>query len=288
MFGYLTPYKPEMKIKHYDLYKSVYCGLCKVLGKQYGLWARLTLSYDCTVLTILALAVNREKVCIQRKRCTCNPLKKCDFCCGTDNGAFHFAAGVSVIMTYYKLADTITDSKGLKSFGAKILKLFFSHCHKKAAADFPQIEVDTAKMMKAQQVAEQEKAGVDGAAVPTAELISKICVQLCNEISQQPVLKEFGYYVGRWIYLIDAADDLEKDRNKGHFNPFLHTNIQNENMADYCNAVLNNTAACAIAAYDLLDLRDDFSIVLENILYDGMAMVQKRCLYEKKEKANRK
>ncbi len=286
MFGYLMPHKPEMKIKHYDLYKSVYCGLCKVLGKKYGLWARLTLSYDCTVLAILALAVNEEKICIQRKRCTCNPLKKCDFCCGTDDGAFHFAAGVSVIMTYYKLADTITDSKGLKSFGAKILKLFFLHCHKRAAVHFPQVESATAQMMQNQQTAEQTKAGIDRAAAPTAALISEICIQLCHDSARQSILKEFGYYIGRWIYLMDAADDLEKDREKGNFNPFLNTDIQN--ITDYCNAVLNNTAACAIAAYDLLDLRNDFSIVLENILYDGIAAVQKRCLYERKEKANRK
>ncbi|MGN0537916.1 MAG: DUF5685 family protein [Acutalibacteraceae bacterium] len=282
MFGYLTPHKPEMKVKHYDLYKSVYCGLCKVLGKQYGFLARLTLSYDCTVLAVLSLAVNKETVCIQRGRCVCNPLKKCEFCCGTEDGSFRLAAGISVIMTYYKLEDTATDSKGIKSFAAKFLKLLFSRCHKKAAADFPQIESDTAQMMKDQQTVEHEQVGVDRSAVPTAELISKICVQLCNENSQKPILKEFGYYVGRWIYLIDAADDLEKDKKKGTFNPFLNTDIQG-NSADYCNAVLNNTVARIIAAYDLLGLRGDFSAVLENILYEGIAAVQKRCLYPQKD-----
>lgn len=283
MFGYLMPYKPEMKIKHYDLYKSVYCGLCKVLGKQYGLLSRLTLSYDCTVLTVLGLSLNQEKVCAKKGRCVCNPLKKCVFCHGEENGVFKTASAVSVIMTYYKLEDTIADSKGIKRFGAKLLHGLFSRCHKKAAADFPKIEQLTVSMMNEQRIAEQERAGIDHAAQPSADMIAGICMCLNDEPSLQPILKEFGYYVGRWIYLMDAADDLEKDKKHHAFNPFLQAEISKQNINDYCNGVLNASAARAVAAFNLLDLRDDFAAVLENILHDGIAAVQKKCLYEEQD-----
>lgn len=276
MFGYLTPHKPEMKIKHYELYKSAYCGLCKVLGKQYGLLARLTLSYDCTVLAILALAVNDEAANIRKGRCVCNPLKKCQFCYGTEDGAFRLAAGVSVIMTYYKWTDTIADSHGIKFFGARLLRGIFARSHKKAARDFPKLEHDTVQMMSDQQNAEKSECGIDRAADPTAKLLSKICVCLCSDTAQKPILQEFGYYIGRWIYLIDAADDREKDSKKHNFNPFLNVGLPPEQIPEYCNAVLNNTIARAASAYDLLGLRGDFSAVLENILYDGTAAVQKR------------
>lgn len=283
MFGYLMPYKPEMKIKHYDLYKSVYCGLCKILGKQYGFLSRLTLSYDCTVLTILGLSLNREKVCAKKGRCVCNPLKKCVFCYGDDNGVFKIASAVSVIMTYYKLEDTIVDSKGIKRFGAKFLRKIFSHCHRKAAADFPKIEQLTLSMMNEQLIAEREQAGIDRAAQPSADMIAGVCMCLNNEPSLQPILKEFGYYVGRWIYLMDAADDLEKDKKHHNFNPFLQAEIPNQSINDYCNSVLNASASRAVSAFNLLDLRDDFAAVLENILNDGIAAMQKKCLYGEKD-----
>ena len=72
-----------MKFKDYDMYKGVYCSLCKSIGKRYGLLARLTLSYDFTFLAILRMAVRKNKVCMKKSHCSFNPMKKCYDCSGS-------------------------------------------------------------------------------------------------------------------------------------------------------------------------------------------------------------
>ena len=99
MFGYLQPFKEDLRLKDFQLYKSVYCGLCRHLGKDYGVLSRVTLSYDCTVLAMLSMSLNHEKCSVTKGRCTCNPAKKCMFC-NSDGESFAFAGAVSVSMSY--------------------------------------------------------------------------------------------------------------------------------------------------------------------------------------------
>ena len=79
MFGYIRIGKPELKVKEYDMYKAVYCSLCRELGKEYGFFTRFTLSYDFTFLALLELSLREDFCGTHRKRCVCNPLKKCNF-----------------------------------------------------------------------------------------------------------------------------------------------------------------------------------------------------------------
>ncbi|MDD6489537.1 MAG: DUF5685 family protein [Clostridia bacterium] len=283
MFGYLQPKKSELKLKEYELYRSVYCGLCRHSGKDYGIISRLTLSYDCTLLAMLSLSVKGEKSCVTKGHCVCNPLKKCLFCSGNGD-SFKFAGAVSVIMTYYKLQDTIEDSGFFKRIIARFLKAIFSHSHKKAANDYPFIEQNVKVMMENQRVAENSDSGVDKAADSTAVLISNICCMLTDDEKQKKILREFGYYVGRWIYLIDAADDLPKDIKKNSFNPFKkHYISDNSDISltmSYCNNVLNMTVAQVVAAYNLLEIKD-YKEIFDNIVYKGLSSQQEYCLFEK-------
>lgn len=280
MFGYLSLDKGELKLREYELYKSVYCGLCKELGKNYGIISRLVLSYDCTVLAMLSLSLKNEKSCITKERCVCNPLKKCLYCKG-DNDSFKFSSAVCVIMTYYKLQDTAEDSKFLKKLFALMFKAFFSHSHKKAAKDYPNIEQSIKKMMKNQVIAENENYGIDKSAESTAVMLSELCVMLSNNELQKKVLEVFGYYLGRWIYLIDAADDIEKDIKNNNFNPFRKYYKNDINcLMVYCNNVLNMTASQITSAYNLLDITE-YKEILDNIVYNGICAKQKQCLFDK-------
>ena len=101
MFGYIRACKPELRMKEYELYKAVYCSLCKKLGKNYGIFARFTLSYDFTFLAMLQLGMNDANVCMEQKRCAFNPLKKCNYC--KDDTALKMPAAAAMIMLYYKL-----------------------------------------------------------------------------------------------------------------------------------------------------------------------------------------
>ena len=248
MFGYIRPEKDELKIREYELYKSVYCGLCRHLGKDYGVISRLTLSYDCTVLAMLSMSLRKEKCQVHNGRCTVNPLKKCKFCDG-DGESFRMAGAVSVIMTHYKLVDTVQDSGFFKKNLARLLNLFLKRSFRKAKQAFPQIE----------------------------------------DAMQKQVLGSFGYQLGRWIYLMDAADDLEKDIKKGQFNPFRKSARETpDKMMLYCNDVLNMTVSQLILAYNLLDLTS-YKEILDNIVCHGLSFEQKYHLFvKKKEKTCRK
>ena len=288
MFGYLRPHKGELKTREFDLYKSVYCGLCRHLGHDYGVVTRLTLSYDCTMLTMLSMSLLDECPSVHKGRCVVNPAKKCYFC-SCEGKSFYLSGAVSVIMTWYKCQDTIHDGGFFSGLGARLFRSMIKRGYKKAKAAFPELDRRVSAMMEQQLAAEGDGCGIDRAADPTASLLSWLCTTLSEKKEQQKVLEQFGYYLGRWIYLIDAADDLEKDIKSGAFNPFCNAlSDTNGSTMLYCNDVLNMTAARMIQAYELLEL-GSFKEILDNVVYHGLSLQQRYCLFEKKkDKKHRK
>lgn len=282
MFGYLQIHKDELKVKEYEAYKSVYCGLCKQLGKDYGFMTRLILSYDCTFYAILLMSLKRSCTGFSDGRCKFNPLKKCKFADCKDN-AYSKASALSVISAYYKVVDDIDDSGFFKRIALKIAKPFFGRRQKKAARRFPEIENIVSEMMKNQKAAENDElVTIDKAANPTAKMISDLAALEGGNDLQKRVLSEFGYQIGRWVYLIDAADDYEKDKKSGNFNPFIKADI---NDKDYINSVLSQSLARAYDAYNLLDIID-FKPIIDNMMLYGFPNKQNAVLNNRQEVKN--
>lgn len=282
MFGYLQIHKDELKVKEYEAYKSVYCGLCKQLGRDYGFMTRLILSYDCTFYAILLMSLKRSCTGFSDGRCKFNPLKKCKFADCKDN-AYSKASALSVISAYYKVVDDIDDSGFFKRIALKIVKPFFKRRQKKAAKLFPEIENIVSEMMKNQKAAENDElVTIDKAANPTAKMISDLAALEGGNDLQKRVLSEFGYQIGRWVYLIDAADDYEKDKKSGNFNPFIKADI---NDKDYINSVLSQSLARAYDAYNLLDIID-FKPIIDNMMLYGFPNKQNAVLNNRQEVKN--
>lgn len=282
MFGYLQIYKDVLKVKEYEAYKSVYCGLCKQLGRDYGFLTRLILSYDCTFYTILLMSLKRSCTGFSDGRCKFNPLKKCKFADCKDD-AYSKASALSVISAYYKVVDDIDDSGFFKRIALKIAKPFFGRRQKKAARRFPEIENIVSEMMKNQKAAENDElVTIDKAANPTAKMISDLAALEGGNDLQKRVLSEFGYQIGRWVYLIDAADDYEKDKKSGNFNPFIKADI---NDKDYINSVLSQSLARAYDAYNLLDIID-FKPIIDNMMLYGFPNKQNAVLNNRQEVKN--
>lgn len=282
MFGYLQIHKDELKVKEYEAYKSVYCGLCKQLGRDYGILTRLILSYDCTFYAILLMSLKRSCTGFSDGRCKFNPLKKCKFADCKDN-AYSKASALSVISAYYKVVDDIDDSGFFKRIALKIAKPFFGRRQKKAARRFPEIEIIVSEMMKNQKAAENDElVTIDKAANPTAKMISDLAALEGGNDLQKRVLSEFGYQIGRWVYLIDAADDYEKDKKSGNFNPFIKADI---NDKDYINSVLSQSLARAYDAYNLLDIID-FKPIIDNMMLFGFPNKQNAVLNNRQEVKN--
>ncbi len=292
MFGYVRPYKPELLVKDYELYRSAYCGLCKQLGRDYGIFARLILSYDCTFFTAVCASVGSGSICVQGGRCVCNPLKRCVYC-ETEDDSQAKSAALCVIMFYYKLRDNMHDEGFLNRTGAGILSAFTLRWKKKAAKKYPDYEKYVSDMLNEQLEAESRPdCSVDAAAHPTAHMLSRIMRSLAKNDEQSVVYSQFGYFLGRWIYIIDAADDFDKDKKSGSFNPIVNKfadrqelTSKSDEVRGYCNGVLNQTMAQLMAAYNLMAI-DGFGSVTDNIVNLGMPDMQRKVLFACRDEEN--
>ena len=270
MFGYIKVAKPELKIKEFEMYKAVYCSLCRDLGRSYGPVSRLTLSYDFTFLALLNMSLNDECDCIERKRCAFNPLKKCNYCKKSDKLKMPSAA--AMIMLYYKLKDNVADVKGFKKLGFMCLLPLFSQAHKKAAKLYPKTEKIVAEFIAEQSKLERENCTeIDRAADPTAKALSKILALCSDDEVQKRVLERLGYCIGRYIYLLDAACDLESDIKSGSYN-VLKSNKE-ENTTEYIKSkIVPQLYFCvneAGKAFELLEIKK-YKTILGNTIYLGL------------------
>ncbi len=283
MFGYIKPYQPELKMGEYEQYRGLYCSLCRRLGKRYGCTAQMTLSYDMTFLVLLQMAMSEECVGFHQARCPYNPLKK-RTCCG-DSPVLDRCADASVLLVYHKTRDTVADSGFFKRTAARLALISASRHRRRAAGYQPEMDKATALYVEQQAAVEAaQTASLDAAAEPTAKLLSFLCAQPAADDKQRRVLERFGYCLGRWIYLMDAADDLAEDSHTGNYNPLLvghrDEGATEELLAacrDRVKLSLNASLAECKAAYELLDIRR-FDGILRNILEWGMHNVQQTVL----------
>ena len=283
MFGYVQLHKPTITMGEYEQYRGVYCTLCRRLGKRYGLVARMTLSYDMTFLALLHAALEADEPNFCAGRCSFNPAKKCLRCQNTV--ATDLAADLGTMLAYYKLRDTLTDEKFFKKLGAACAYPILAAYRRRAAKRRPDTDREIAAMMTAQAQAEQARtASIDRAAEPFAKLLAYMASLTAQDDTQRVILERFGYCLGRWVYLIDAVDDLPDDLKGGQYNPYalakdLHADDQDsiKTCREYAALTLNACLAECVAAYNLLDIRR-FDGILRNILEEGMPAAQKRVI----------
>lgn len=279
MLGYVRAYRPEMKFKDYDMYKGVYCSLCKSIGRRYGLIARLTLSYDFTFLAILRMAVRKNRVCMKKSHCSFNPMKKCYDCSGSSVD-IAYTADVSMLTFYYKIKDNIADSNFFKKLLCKMLLPYANHIYKKAKKNNPVIAEKLGRLMEAQAEAEKRNAGVDEAADASAKMLAEM-LSTDIESSDNAALNRVGYYLGRWVYLIDAVDDCGDDIKSGNFNPLK----RRYNLPDFktnCERMLSLTVGEAINNFNKLEIYRFYDII-DNVLIYGTECSAKKVIYKEVE-----
>lgn len=291
MFGYIRIYKPQLRICEYEAYRAVYCTLCREMGKRYGPLSRMVLNYDYTFVTLLYMALNGQSPEYKKGRCVFNPLKKCGFCTCEKNG-FALTSAATVMMFYQKINDNIADSGFFGKIGWRLMKLFAAPMRRKARKDYPDIDAATAEYIDRQRAAESlADPTLDEVSQPTAELISYLAGFLTTDETDKKILADFGYYLGRWIYMIDAMDDIEKDLKKKNFNPFVRKfgltreDIKNdteklEQARLFANECLNMSISRAISAYNLLSF-GEYSPLLDNVIFLGTGRAQQSALHEK-------
>lgn len=277
MFGYVKPDKPELKIKDYETYKAIYCSLCRTLGKEYGLLARFLLTYDAAFYALLKKSVLQAKPdCAYKGVCRFNPLKKCNYI-DTDS-YLKDAAALTVIMFYYKVLDNINDGKPLKRLASRLvypyIKIKFNKAVKKYSKYNDIIKVSTDEQAR---IENEKTDSIDIAAHPTAVSLQKILSDGIKDETQKRIVERIGYCLGRWVYLMDAFDDLENDIKAGAYNPFAlkykldKSFLTGDNKAiedDIIKSILLTANETGLAL-ELLD-KNCYKPLIENIIFDGM------------------
>ncbi len=267
MFGYVNVCRDELKVRELALFNAYYCGLCKRQGKLCGAASRLILSYDFTVLALLLDAMEEEKPTVSKGRCMLHPFKKRPVV--TESKSMDYCARMSVALAYYKALDDFRD----EGVSVKNAVLALKPAVNKIKKRYP----DKLKLIEKylDEIASAEKSGEKNIDIP-AGAFGRLLAELFSPDGQENrALYEFGYNIGRWIYVIDAIDDFEKDSKKGRFNPFNSA----DEIKEQQEAVWYNLSAAA-AAYELLEIKRNKSI-LDNIVYIGLKNATEKVLKER-------
>ncbi len=261
MFGYVMVNKPELKIREYERYKGFYCGLCRELKCQYGHLSQLTLTYDMTFLIMLLSSLYEPPETDEKHVCLLHPGKKQRM---IGNEFTMYAADMNLLLSYYHFVDDWQDEK-------KIVGWMGSQAFRRNAMKIADLYSRQAKVIQEQlgKLAKMEKENVtniDEISRPFGELMSELFVY--KEDAFGVILRRFGYFLGKYIYLLDAYMDVEEDCKKGCFNPFLPI-FREEDFSDKISNILEHTIRAAIVEFEKLPLEQDLSI-LRNILYEGV------------------
>lgn len=270
MFGYVRPSAERLKDGEEARFQQAYCGLCHVLGRKYGFAARFILNFDFTFLAIL-LSGTQTPQC-RTCRCAVHPIRK--QCVMARTPALETAADHSVVLAWWQLRDHIEDHGFWTGLPYRLAAFLLRRAYQKAKRCVP--EFDTAVQRHLQALSEREAehcASLDAAAEPFAALMADIAGSV-QDPTQRRVMAEIFYHLGRWIYLVDAADDLEKDFRTNCYNPLrwcygLESGTLSEAQKQEVALSLDLSVRRMASAYALLD-RGAWSGILDSIFYESL------------------
>ncbi len=217
MFGYVKPMESELLVREYELYRAIYCGVCRSLRKETGIFSSVFLSYDTVFLALCRMLLKDNALTCKKKACIAHPFRKRACLCNDPD--LSYAARVYAILSYEKLRDSLHDGGFFKKCLALLLLPYFRLA--KRRAKLPALAEEIRLHLNELYAMEKEKAAsVDMPAQAFGELLGAIFKEGVSETWQETYYK-IGFHLGRYIYIADAAEDREKDKKKKNYNPFL-------------------------------------------------------------------
>lgn len=267
MFGYITVNKPEMKFKEFAVYHSYYCGLCQVLKKKYGAAGQMSLSYDMTFLVMLLTGLYEPKEKRGLTRCIAHPLEKHPT---TINQFTEYAADMNLLLTYYKCEDDWKDEKKLlRHVYAQILDGKY-----KKVQSYREKAEKIKKLLESLSLDEQKNiTDLDRMAGHFGEIMAEVFAYRQDE--WEVSLRRMGFYLGKFIYLLDAYEDVEEDIKKNHYNPLKERYEEAKREKSQkafetsCAELLTMMIAECSREFEKLPILENVEI-LRNILYSGV------------------
>lgn len=278
MFGYVRADKMEMKVKDYYKYRAYYCGLCNVLGERGGIISRFTLNFDMTFLAILLTALYEEKSDRKEIRCAVHPVEKKVI---LTNRFSEYCADMNIALAYYNMLDDCEDDGGIKNKAqAAIFKKKFFRIKNLYKDKLDNIEnhlneltgIENESKNKVNKCVERDMSRdeiyleIDRASGCFGRLCGELFVYKKDE--WEDTLRNMGFYLGKFIYIMDAYEDLPKDIDKNNYNP-LKKLCEYKDFEEICTDMLNMMMAQCSRYFERLPIIEDVDI-LRNILYSGV------------------
>ncbi|MCI8275980.1 MAG: hypothetical protein HFI66_10325 [Lachnospiraceae bacterium] len=261
MFGYITINKPELKIREFRRYQGYYCGICRSLRLRYGLSGQMALNYDMVFLSALLTGLYEGKEYLALRRCALHPTGKH---LSIQNPYIDYASDMTVLLAYHNLMDDWRDDKN--AFSLASAGLLKGKCAV-LEAEYPRQWHAAKKGIRKLHGYERERsADLDGAAGCMGALLGEILV-LERDQWEEP-LRAMGFYLGKFVYLMDAYEDLFQDEKRGQYNP-LSFQKDRPGFEDWFAQVLTMMMAGCAKEFERLPILKDVAI-LRNILYAGV------------------
>ena len=270
MFGYVRINKMDLTFREYENYKGYYCGLCKYLKENHGEISRLGLNYDITFLIVILTAIYKPKPSIFQERCVVSPFKKKK---KIINEVTEYAASMNVLLTYYKLEDNLLDDKGIKDiFAYNLYKNKLNLAHNK----YPQKSKIIKEQMNLLNKLEQEKEyNIDKVSNTFGEIMGEIFAYKTDKYEED--LRKIGFNIGKYIYILDAYEDLEEDYKKGRYNPFIEYINNKEELKQRVDRLVSMSLGLLSSSINNLNIQVNRGII-ENIVYSGVYLRYKNIL----------
>ena len=258
MFGYIICNKEKLEQEEENRYQSAYCGLCKNLEKRFGQLSRISLNYDMVFLILFLSSLYEPKEEEYEFSCVVHPMHKKK---AMVNKYTDYAAYMTVALTYYKCLDDWQDEhKHIEYWYMKKLE----SSYQKVAKCYPrQCKAISEGIKELNEIEHSFSAQPDQAVNCFGRLMSEMFIY--EEDFWSDSLRTFGYHLGRFIYLMDAAIDYKKDRKNNDYNPLVQMGKKPEEMKEILEMMIGEAAS----QFERLPLVQDVHL-LRNILYGGV------------------
>lgn len=261
MFGYIIINKGDMKFKEFDIYHSYYCGLCRALKDRFGAAGQLSLTYDMAFLVILLSSLYEPETGKGMTKCIAHPFERNTV---RQNVFSDYCADMNVLFSYYKCRDDWNDDRRVSRLAySKLLK----GAYQKIRSDYSEKVRRIDGLMRELSVEERKgNEDIDRMMGIFGEIMGEIFAVRTDEWEES--LRKLGGYLGKYIYLLDAYEDIEEDIRRNRYNP-LKKRFENPDFDEEIKTVLTIMMADCCREFEKLPVIENVEI-LRNILYSGV------------------
>ena len=280
MFGYVRINKMDLTFREYEHYRAYYCGLCKTLKSDYTETSRVSINYDITFLILILTSVYNPKSEIFYEKCIANPIKEKKH---MKNEFTDYAAAMNILLTYYKLDDNVCDRGSLKD---RIARKLYERSYKKALEKYPEkAEIIKNNLKELMDLESEGSDSIDRTSNTFGNLMREIFTYKEDEYTER--LREVGFNIGKYIYILDAYEDLDKDIQNNEYNPFKKYKDNREELKEKVDRNISMCLSRLERAIISLDIKVNNGII-DNIIYSGIYLRYKVILNKNVDEKNMK